>query len=145
MVSSRRISLRRGTGFECELFTDRISLSFFSAAVSLIRRQNNNANNRGGGNNNGGNNRGGGGRGGINNNDGFDPDPQKSLCLVGNQVSEGAKQDGQAVQEPSELNLSFSLHVGRKWLILLPSFVAVEPSQIKSLPLRVSTTLSTFV
>ena len=85
---------------------------------SLIRRQNDNGNNEGRGNNNenndgggsdqggndqGGNNDGEGG-GGNNNNDGFDSDPQESLCLVENQVSEGSKQDGQGVQEPSELD-----------------------------------------
>lgn len=84
----------------------------------MVRRQNGNGNNGGGGNNNdsnngGGNDRGGNdqggnndgaGGGGNNNNDGFDSDPQESLCLVENQVSEGSKQDGQGVQEPSELD-----------------------------------------
>ncbi|GAA5876748.1 hypothetical protein JCM16303_006274 [Sporobolomyces ruberrimus] len=66
----------------------------------LVRRQ-------GGGNgnnNNGGGGGGGGGNGGNNSGgDGFDSDPQKSLCLVANQVSDGAKQDGQAQQEPNQV------------------------------------------
>ena len=45
---------------------------------------------------------GGNGGGGGGNGDGFDPDPQKSLCLVANQVSTGAQQDGQDNPEPSQ-------------------------------------------
>ncbi|GAA5959753.1 hypothetical protein JCM3765_000090 [Sporobolomyces pararoseus] len=75
-----------------------------TSADLLLRRSPQNNNNNGGG--------GGGAKGGNNNNknDGFDPDPQKSLCLVANQVSTGAQQDGQDNPEPNQVASATSVN-----------------------------------